>query len=76
MNWDKAWVAGWVLILAGLAFYELWSGFGTGKATPMLTQVTVRYVPWWVTMPFLAWLFVHFATRYANPAYVAHLKGH
>lgn len=75
MHWDRWWVIGWVLILTGLAFYEFWSGFGPSKYTPMLTQVTVRYVPWWVTMPFITWLFFHFAVRYANPAYIAHLKG-
>lgn len=73
MTWNKAWIVGWVLILAGLAFYEFWSGYGTGKETPMLTQITVRYVPWFVTMPFLTWLFIHFAVRYANPAYIASL---
>ena len=75
MHWDKWWVIGWILIIVGLAFYEFWSGFGPGKATPMLTQVTVRYVPWWVTMPFLTWLFVHFAIRYSSPAYIATLRG-
>lgn len=75
MTWNKYWVFGWVCILVGLAFYEFWSGFGTGKETPMLTQVTVRYVPWYVTMSFLTWLFIHFAVRYANPAYIANLKG-
>ena len=75
MTWSKPWMIGWALILLGLAFYEFWSGFGTGKSTPMLTQVTVRYVPWWVTMPFLVWLFIHFALRYLNPAYIAKLKG-
>ena len=75
MTWNKWWIVGWILILVGLAFYEFWSGWGTGKGTPMLTQVTVRYVPWYVTMPFITWLFIHFATRYANPAYIAHLRG-
>lgn len=75
MTWSKPWIIGWVLILVGLAFYEFWSGFGTGKTTPMLTQVAVRYCPWWVTMPFLTWLFIHFALRYTNPAYIAKLRG-
>ena len=76
MHWDRWWIAGWVLILTGLAFYEFWSGYGPGKSTPMLIQVVVRYVPWWVTMPFITWLFVHFATRYASPAYNAWLRSH
>ena len=75
MTWSKPWIVGWILILVGLAFYEFWSGFGTGKSTPMLTQITVRYVLWYVTMPFLTWLFIHFALRYANPAYIDKLKG-
>lgn len=75
MHWNRYWVLGWILIIIGLAFYEFWSGFGTGKQTPMLTQVTVRYVPWWITMPFLTWLFFHFLLRYTNPAYIEWLKG-
>lgn len=73
MVWNKYWVWGWVAILLGLALYEFWSGWGTGKHTPMLTQVTVHYVPWYVTLPFLLWLQVHFALRYFNPAYVKSL---
>lgn len=40
----------------------------------MLTQVTVRYVPWPFTLGFIIWLFVHFAVRYFNPIYVQWLK--
>lgn len=75
MHWDKWWVVGWVLILLGFCFYEFWAGFGPGKATPMLTQVVVRYVPAYVTLPFIAWLFIHFTLRYFNPAYINWLKG-
>jgi len=75
MHWNKAWEIGWVLILAGLAFYEFWSGWGPGKSTPMLTQITVRYSPWWVTMPFITWMWFHFLLRYTDPKYIAHLKG-
>jgi glycerol-3-phosphate acyltransferase PlsY len=75
VTWDRAWVAGWIAIILGFAFYEFWAGYGTGKHTPMLTQVVVRYVPWWVTLPFIVWLFIHFATRYANPNYIKWLKG-
>jgi hypothetical protein len=40
----------------------------------MLTQVTVRYIPWPFTLAFIVWLFVHFAVRYFNPAYIQWLK--
>ena len=76
MHWDRAYVAGWIAIAVGFAFYEFWAGYGTGKHTPMLTQVVVRYVPWWITLPFIVWLFVHFAVRYTNPNYINWLKGH
>jgi hypothetical protein len=71
--WNKAWVWGWVAILLGLAFYEFWSGWGTGKHTPMLTQITVKYCPWYVTLGFLTWLWIHFALRYFNSGYVKSL---
>jgi len=73
-SWNKAWILGWIAILLGLAFYEFWSGWGTGKHTPMLTPVTVRYSPWWVTMPFLTWLWLHFFLRYVIPAYKISLE--
>jgi hypothetical protein len=75
MHWTRWWVIGWILIVTGLAFYEFWSGFGTGRHTPMLTHVTVRYVPWWITMPFLTWLFFHFLVRYTDPVYILWLRG-
>lgn len=75
MHWDRWWVVGWILITLGVLFYEFWSGFGPGKSTPMLTHVVVRYVPWWITLPFCAWLFVHFLVRYINPHYIDWLKG-
>lgn len=75
MPMNRWWVAGWILIGLGFAFYEFWAGYGTGRHTPMLTQVVVRWVPWWITLPFIVWLFVHFATRYFDPNYIAWLKG-
>lgn len=75
--WSKAYTWGWVAIVLGLLFYEFWAGWGTGKHTPMLTQVTVRYCPWWVTMPFLTWLWLHFLLRYVSHSYRANLgTGH
>jgi hypothetical protein len=72
--WSKAYIWGWVAILLVLAFYEFWAGWGPQKHTPMLTQVTVKFVPWWATMSFLTWLWLHFCIRYASPAYKASLE--
>jgi len=69
MHWSKAWIYGWLAILIGLAFYEFWSLYGPEKSTPPLTHVVVRYVPWYVTMPFVTWLWIHFFVRYLNPEY-------
>lgn len=76
MNW-KFWPCMyWLFWFVGFAVWETYGGVEKmgAKDIPMLTQVTVRYVPWWVTMPALTWLFIHFAVRYANPAYIALLK--
>lgn len=72
--WDKAYTWGWVAILSILAAYEFYALiWGHGGDQP-LTHVTVRYVPSWVTLPLLGWLFLHFLVRYMNPVYVAILK--
>lgn len=77
MNW-KVWPMLYWLFW-GIAFI-VWETYGGiekmgQRDIPMLTQVTVRYVPWWITMPFLTWLFIHFALRYANPHYIQSLGG-
>lgn len=72
MTWNRAFIWGWVAILAILTGYELYAVF-TGKSDPPLTWVCLRYVPWWITMPFLSWLFYHFAVRYLHRA--DYLKG-
>ena len=47
LQWDKAYVWGWVAILAILTGYELWAVFhGNRSSDPPLTWVTVRYAPW------------------------------
>ena len=69
-HWNNAYVYGWIAILTILAGYELYAVFFGHKYDVPLTWVTVRYVPWWVTLPFLVWLLVHFALRYANPNYL------
>jgi hypothetical protein len=68
--WNKWWILGWILIGLGFLFYEFWSGWGTGKHTPMLTQVVVRYVPWPLTFIVINWLNLHFLLRYLNPKYI------
>lgn len=75
MHWNRWYVIGWILIFVGFLFYEFWAGWGTGKHTPMLTQVVVRWVPWYVTLPAIVWLFIHFAIRYFNPSYIRWLRG-
>ena len=71
--WNKAYTWGWVAILAILFLYEMYALIWGNHRDPMLTQVTVKYVPWWVTLSFIGWLFIHFSLRYHNKAYVADL---
>lgn len=73
MKWNEYYIIGWIVILTSLAVWELYAVF-TNSQDPPLTQVTVRYVPWWITMPFIIWLFIHFLVRYINPAYIEKLK--
>jgi len=74
MNWNTAFVYGWLAILLILGGYEGYALFRGNGYQPPLTQVVCRYVPWWITLPFIGWLFYHFARRYADAAYIAHLK--
>lgn len=64
LNWDRAWSSRWYWILAGLLAYEFWSAFDRNGRTPALTHVLVEEVPGWVVMTTIAWLAVHFGTRY------------
>lgn len=52
---------GWAVLAAIVVSYEIFCNF-TGK--PTLTDVTLEYMPWWIIMPFLSWLNIHFATGY------------
>jgi hypothetical protein len=63
-EWRTWWITGWILILAALFIYELIAVLDKNPHTPSLTQVVVHYVPGWITLPFLLWLFLHFAIRY------------
>lgn len=64
--WERAWVSVWYGLIALLVGYELWSLLDRREATPPLTQVLVREVPWWVTLPFLVWLLAHFVVAYGR----------
>lgn len=71
--WSKAYEFGWVAILAILFAYEMYAMIWGHHFYPMLTQVVVRYVPKWITLPFVGWLFIHFLVRYLDPTYVKDL---
>lgn len=77
MRWNFFAIFYWVLWLFAFVFWESYAAYkGMGeKDVPMLTQAVVRWVPWYVTLPFIAWLFIHFAFRYANPKYIEWLHG-
>jgi hypothetical protein len=62
--WNKAVVWGWVAILLITFVYELVAVLDKNPSTPSLTQTVIRYSPWWITMPFLTWLWLHFLVRY------------
>lgn len=66
MTWDRWFVTAWYGLIAAAGLYELYAWADGRDATPMLTQVVVRETHWWITMPFLVWLVVHFGSRYAG----------
>jgi len=76
MHWHFWPTVYWLIWFLAFVFWETIAGEKNlgGKDVPMLTQAVVRYVPWWVTIPFICWLFVHFTVRYFNPAYVRWLQ--
>lgn len=73
-GWNTWGVMLWFLLFFACVSYEIYAGINHSQHTPMLTQVTVRYVPWPFTLGFIVWLFCHFAVRYANPKYIEWLK--
>lgn len=75
MKWATWAVVIWLVILGSLLGNELYALLGGNSKDMPLTQLTVKYSPWYVTLPFIVWLFIHFAVRYFNPAYVAGLRG-
>lgn len=64
MAWSKAVIAIWAILTAIVVGFELWCNFNGSPKTPTLTDVTVRYMPWWMILPFLLWLLIHFAVNY------------
>jgi hypothetical protein len=64
----------WYVWIACAIGFELFAGIEHKRDVPMLTQAVVRYVPWQIMLPFLVWLFCHFATRYFNHTYIAWLR--
>jgi hypothetical protein len=66
MDWDRVYVWVWYTLITLVVLLEIYTIVDRRTTTPPLTQVIVREVPWWVTLPFLGWLFVHFLIRYAK----------
>ncbi len=77
MKWSLWPCLYWLFWFCGFIAWETYAGLDNmgRKDIPMLTQVVVRYVPWWVTLSGITWLFVHFALRYSNPAYLKQFEG-
>jgi hypothetical protein len=61
---DRAVATAWYILIGLVLAYELWMYLDRDPSTPTLTDLIVKEVPWWVTIPFLLWLLVHFASRY------------
>jgi hypothetical protein len=74
IQWDRAALIFWAVIFFVLLGYELWCLVSGDMHTPPLTRVVIRYVPFWITLPILVWLLIHFVIRYFNPAYVKGLR--
>jgi hypothetical protein len=61
---DRAVATAWYVLIGLVLAYELWMYLDRDPSTPTLTDLIVKEVPWWVTIPFLVWILVHFASRY------------
>ena len=61
---DRIYVSVWYGIIVFLLMLEAYTQFDGRDSTPALTRVLVQEVPWWVTMPMLVWLVIHFGSRY------------
>jgi len=74
MNWKLWGCLYWLFWAISFAIWETYAGLHN-KDVPMLTQVVVRYVPWWVTMGLLTWGWFHFFLLYISPTYIRWLRG-
>ena len=76
MKWEFWPIAYWIIWVFAFVLWETYAGFENmgAKDIPMLTQAVVRYIPRWITLPFLIWLLIHFTVRYFNPKYMEWLK--
>ncbi len=64
-GWNRAWVSLWYALIGSLIGSELWALFsGRRRRDPTLTEVITREIRWFVTIPTLLWLFLHFIARY------------
>lgn len=63
--WDRIWVSVCYVLVALILAYEIWALLDNSPATPPITNIFVKEVPWWITLPFLLWLFLHFLNAYA-----------
>lgn len=54
----------WIAILSALLGWELFCLWDGDPHTWTLTRTVITYVPWWVTLGFVTWLWIHFALRY------------
>ncbi len=68
-QWNTLGTMAWAFWALFFLAYELFTGIEHKRDIPMLTQFVVRYIPWWIMLPLIGWLFLHFATRYFNPTY-------
>jgi hypothetical protein len=63
LNWNRFWVSVWYGWIGTFVVMEAFALFHR-QVNPPLTNVVVLEVPWWVTMPLLLWLPIHFGSRY------------
>jgi hypothetical protein len=74
MKWSLVGIMVWCLWFLFFVGYEFLADVNTKKDIPFLTQTVCRYLPWWITLPFIVWLFIHFATRYWSTTYMQSLR--
>lgn len=54
----------WYGIIGIILFVEAMMLLDSKTTTPPLTKVLVAETHWWVTMPVLVWLVIHFGSRF------------